>query len=34
VPDVTDEIKLAKDIYELMFAAIKDDIAWNPCSKK
>lgn len=31
---MTEEIKLSKEIYELMFSAIRDDISWSPCSKK
>lgn len=34
MPDLTEEIKLSKEIYELMFAAIREDIAWNPSAKQ
>lgn len=33
MPEASEEIKIAKEIYNLIFSAIKEDIGWTPSSK-
>jgi hypothetical protein len=30
VPDASEDLKISKEIYELMFSAIREDISWSP----